>query len=495
MFQFPPGNPEGRRAARRARTVRPVVEDLESRKLLYATTGDAWTMPVRVTYSFAPDGTSIGGVASSLFSAMNAKGISAATLEAQFEKAAAVWEAVAGVNLVPVSDNGSAYGVSGYQQGDTRFGDIRIGGLPLPTGTLAETFLPPPDNGGTLAGDIVVNTNQSWHVNSDYDVETVAIHELGHALGMGHSAITAADMYAYYSGVRQSLNADDTSGIQSIYGPPTPDRYDAGVGNGSFGTAANVVPLINGAHQAVVSGLSLTSATDSDYFYVAAPSGGSGTFTVTMQSTNLSSLAPKLIVYDASQHQLASISAANTYGSTISVSVGGVTAGQGFYVKAAPANVGAGSAGAYGLSLNFGSGTMPPIAPPNTQVASASGSDGGSLGESSDPGTATSLGLSLGLSLGRGGLGLNLGLGNLGVGVGVGGGEGLLHIVIGTLDGIGDTLTTPAHGPHSHARPTPRPLPQHHSHSPAPTSTPGHHGHVDHALSNWTEGGGVRDET
>ena len=38
------------------------IECLEDRILLYSTTGDVWTYGSRITYSFIPDGTSVGGI-------------------------------------------------------------------------------------------------------------------------------------------------------------------------------------------------------------------------------------------------------------------------------------------------------------------------------------------------------------------------------------------------------------------------------------------------
>ena len=58
----------------------------------------------------------------------------------------------------------------GDQQDDPRFGDIRIGAIPLGSGILAETFLPPPANGGTDAGDIIFNSSINWQINSNYDL-------------------------------------------------------------------------------------------------------------------------------------------------------------------------------------------------------------------------------------------------------------------------------------------------------------------------------------
>lgn len=53
---------------------------------------------------------------------------------------------------------------------------------------------------------------------SGIDLQTVATHELGHILGLGHSSETNAVMYAYYSSRRRTLHSDDVEGIQALYG-------------------------------------------------------------------------------------------------------------------------------------------------------------------------------------------------------------------------------------------------------------------------------------
>ena len=199
------------------RLAQPILELLEPRLLLYSDLGDQWTYDSRITYSFMPDGTSVGGISSVLFQTLNAK-YATATWEGQIEEAASLWETVSNANLALVSDGGEADGINGDQQDDPRFGDIRIGMVPLGTGVLAETFLPPPANGGTDAGDILFNSTINWQINSSYDLMTVAAHEFGHALGLGESTVSTAVMYGTYNGVKQALTSDDISGIQSIYG-------------------------------------------------------------------------------------------------------------------------------------------------------------------------------------------------------------------------------------------------------------------------------------
>src|SRR5271166_3840050 len=282
------------------RSARPLLESLEERLLLYSTYGGTWAYGSRITYSFMPDGTSVGGTPSALFQTMNAK-FATATWEAAIEKAAAVWEAVANINLAQVSDDGSREAINGNQQDDPRFGDIRIGAVDLGTSALGETFLPPPFNSGTDAGDIFLNSNPiaTWNINSAYDLETVAIHEFGHALGLGESQITTACMYAYYNGTKQSLTTDDIAGIQSVWGAPQPDQFN--LSNGTYLTPTNLngnnlqgAPYIDSNGQVAIPSLDIITSMSPngspiiqpEWFSVTVPSSDtSGTFVATVQSS------------------------------------------------------------------------------------------------------------------------------------------------------------------------------------------------------------------
>ncbi len=67
--------------------------------------------------------------------------------------------------------------------------------------------------------DISFNASFTWNTNgSDYDVESVAAHEFGHALGIHHTNLTSTPrptMYASYFGTGgRSLASDDQQALQ-----------------------------------------------------------------------------------------------------------------------------------------------------------------------------------------------------------------------------------------------------------------------------------------
>jgi len=86
-----------------------------------------------------------------------------------------------------------------------------------PGGVLAHTFYPPPNNSEPIAGDMHFDADESWNIGSYIDVFSVALHEAGHALGLGHSSVPGSVMYPYYK-FSTGLTSDDIAGIQALYG-------------------------------------------------------------------------------------------------------------------------------------------------------------------------------------------------------------------------------------------------------------------------------------
>ena len=89
-----------------------------------------------------------------------------------------------------------------------------------PGGVIAHTFYPFPANPEPLAGDMHFDDAESWHVGAEVDVFSVALHELGHALGLGHSDNPNDVMYPYLKIVTGLADGDKTA-ILSLYAPQT----------------------------------------------------------------------------------------------------------------------------------------------------------------------------------------------------------------------------------------------------------------------------------
>lgn len=79
-------------------------------------------------------------------------------------------------------------------------------------------------SGGTiLETDLVFNDYYLWSTSgSHYDVETVALHEFGHWVGLGHSS--TGIMRASYSGIQHNLDDDAKNGFYVMYGGENPDK-------------------------------------------------------------------------------------------------------------------------------------------------------------------------------------------------------------------------------------------------------------------------------
>lgn len=170
--------------------------------------------------------------ATTLLSSLYAGGVDEVTT---IGLALSVWSAVSGfVNLGMVADGGGGFGAAGVAGGvgHIRVGAVFIDGAVGPN-ILAHAFSPCNATscgfGGNLGGDTHFDNSNSWSdggAGATIDFFTVALHEFGHALGLGHSLVVGSVMEDTYAGVRRTLHADDILGITTIYGPiPEPSTY------------------------------------------------------------------------------------------------------------------------------------------------------------------------------------------------------------------------------------------------------------------------------
>ena len=90
---------------------------------------------------------------------------------------------------------------------------------------LAHAFFPsvPPAPPSAIMGDAHFDEAETWTVNvppgaGRIDLVTVAAHEFGHSLGLGHSSVTGALMAPFYGGPFRKVANDDIAGITSLYG-------------------------------------------------------------------------------------------------------------------------------------------------------------------------------------------------------------------------------------------------------------------------------------
>jgi len=149
-----------------------------------------------------------------------------------------------------------------------------------------------------LEGNMSFNPYASCYFGNSCNVQEIATHELGHALGVGHSLDSTATMYAYahFDGRCAGLKSDDMESMRFIYPGSTATPLTIGTSSlpsaqaGGFYSqtlvAAGGVPVYNWslASGALPPGLSLNSnGTISGY------ASGSGTYSFSVRVTDSAS--------------------------------------------------------------------------------------------------------------------------------------------------------------------------------------------------------------
>lgn len=255
-----------------------------------------------ISLSFVPDGTLIDGVPSNLSALMAGNGVAESVWKTEFVHAAQTWLQAANLSVGFVEDNGAPIGSPGFSQGDQHFGDIRISARPLGSDVLAVT-IPPGPAAGTRAGDVIINSNYTFGVGASansYDIYSVALQEIGHAVGIGNSTDINSPMYEFYQGVRVGITAIDRANIQYLYGQRLDDSYDQGLSNDSFSSSTTIpTPVALQPDTSPIFGADgdLTTNSDVDTFKFVVPANSSSTINVRLQTTGSSFLVSQVSVF------------------------------------------------------------------------------------------------------------------------------------------------------------------------------------------------------
>lgn len=134
----------------------------------------------------------------------------------------AAWSTVSPLRFTEATSSASPTFTIAWEQMDHGDGTPFDNGGSIAGNTLAHAFFPPPC-GGTLAGALHFDEFERWTDQAApgaIRLLNVAIHEIGHLLGLDHSNNRQAIMFAFYDDNVDRLQQDDINGIQALYGPP-----------------------------------------------------------------------------------------------------------------------------------------------------------------------------------------------------------------------------------------------------------------------------------
>lgn len=159
-------------------------------------------IPMKLTYAFSND---------NMINYLNISDI-----KLVFKRAFAKWASVIPVSFVVTDDYDFADIRIGFYSGDHGDGEPFDGVL----GVLAHSFSPE-------SGKFHLDAAEKWAVDFEtekspvaVDLESVAVHEIGHLLGLAHSPVKDAVMYPTLKprDKKVDLALDDIRGVQALYG-------------------------------------------------------------------------------------------------------------------------------------------------------------------------------------------------------------------------------------------------------------------------------------
>lgn len=123
------------------------------------------------------------------------------------------------------------------------------------------------------SGLINITFNDDYNWSDDRMFNFTAVHEIGHSLGLSHSKVEEAVMFAYYEGIIRPIHPDDQAAIHTAYGWKEPrwNRIDATTSSKKL-IQVSSVSAASAASPSIVDGLYQLRSTGQILWYN--PNGG-----------------------------------------------------------------------------------------------------------------------------------------------------------------------------------------------------------------------------
>ena len=329
----------------------PGLESLEGRSLP-AQFGVPWHDAIHLSVSFMPDGTPIGSDRSDLFRTLNAEQ-TPTVWQRQILRAFQNWAIQAHVNVSFTTDGGQPMGISGPDQHDPRFGDIRIGARPMSPEVLSISVPHDPFLSGTLSGDVLLNDTVSFGPGNAH-LFPILLHEAGHVLGLDHRELPASVMNENLDPSRATLAPSDIAALQDLYGTRPADSFEGAAGNDTLEAAVPFsTPAGYDGSTPLLLYADITTAHDRDFFSFQAPSGYQGPATIRLQTAGVSLLEPRLTVYDASGQVVSEVASQTIGGDTLQLTLPQLDPDATYHVEASGATGDLFGIGEYVLAISY----------------------------------------------------------------------------------------------------------------------------------------------
>jgi len=308
-----------------------------------------WPDPTHLTLSFAPDGTSILGKASKLHLALD-RTMTSTQWQTAILRAVQTWCEVANIDVGVVADGGQSFGTRGPVQGDPRFGDIRVGGIAMAGDALAAAVPPDPFIVGPQAGDLFINTSKQFTSQKLY---RIALHEVGHALGLSPSTDPTSVMFNTFNG-NVVLSASDVAAIQSLYGSRAPDQNEGSNDNNTIDRATRVHdPADYLGFTPLAAFGDITTRSDIDVFEVHNLNAYTGPITFRLQTRGVSLLAARMVLTDRNGVVIATATGSGVAGGVLTMTLPRSVADEKYFLHISSAPGAFAGVGRYGLGVTF----------------------------------------------------------------------------------------------------------------------------------------------